>query len=134
MICRDSLFRCVIMAVYAVWFVSLNSFLLSHPPYSSIPTFLAPFYPFSPILTQLHYDPLQQLSYNNANAALHDPVVSAFENELREEISGLSKIGNMKLLYASYVCRMPSVCWRYFILFNSRMHDAAVYIGQFKRF
>jgi hypothetical protein len=76
----------------------------------------------------------QQLTYNNANAALHDPVVSAFENELREEISGLSKIGNSKLLYASYVCRMRSVGRRYFILFSRRMHDTAVYIGHIKCF
>jgi hypothetical protein len=101
--------------------------------HSSTPTFLTPFYPFSPILTlQYIHNSTQQLTYNNANAALHDPVVSAFENELREEISGLSKIGNMKLSYASYVFRMRSVCWRYLILFSRRMHDTAVHIGQFK--
>lgn len=121
------------MVVYASLLLLLISFLLSYPLYSSVHTYLAPFYRYPPILTQQYlHNASQQLTYNNANAALHDPVVSAFENELREEISGLSKIGNMKLLYASYVCRMRSVCWRYFMLFSRRTHDTAVYIGRYK--
>ena len=49
-----------------------------------------------------------QSSYTNNSASMYDPVVTAFEFHLREEIAGLSKIGKISIilsvvLQSSYV-------------------------------